>query len=75
MKKWLYLVIGALMALLFTPSVHAASSEMDILLTKLQQKGVISAEEAAAMADEAKKAATKEKQEIVAEAKKGLSNP
>jgi hypothetical protein len=75
MKKWLYLVIGTLMALLFTPSVHAASSEMDILLKKLQQKGVISAEEAAVMADEAKKAATKEKQEIVAEAKKGLQIP
>jgi hypothetical protein len=75
MKRWLLGFTGLLLFLVAAPLVYGAGSEMDILLKKLQQKGIISAEEAMAMADEAKKTAAEEKKEIVAEAKKGLQVP
>lgn len=57
MKKLFYVLICSLVTLFFTQSVYGASSEMEILLKKLQEKGVLTASEAESISKETKEAA------------------
>ena len=62
MKTWTY-VVGAVcaVALFCAQSAYGASSEMEILLKKLQEKGILTESEAQEIAAETKKAAEEEK--------------
>lgn len=62
MKTWTY-VVGAIcaVALFCAQSAYGASSEMEILLKKLQEKGILTESEAQEIAAETKKAAEEEK--------------
>jgi len=62
MKRWLCGVAGCVGALFISQAAVAASSEMDILLKKLQEKGVLTSEEAMNIAAETKKAAAESKE-------------
>jgi len=68
MKRWLYGVAGCVGAIFCTQIALAAGSEMDILLKKLQEKGILSAEEATGIAAETKKVAAAETKETAAKA-------
>jgi hypothetical protein len=61
MKAWWCMVVAGVGALLLAQSTMAASSEMEILLKKLQQKGILTAVEADEIAKETKEAAAAEK--------------
>jgi hypothetical protein len=62
MKRWLYGVAGCVGALFISQVAFGASSEMEILLKKLQEKGILSAEEAKDIAAETKQAAAESKE-------------
>jgi hypothetical protein len=61
MKTWLYVVAVGIGALLFSHSAFAAGSEMEILLKKLQQKGILTAAEADEIVQETRQTAAAEK--------------
>jgi hypothetical protein len=63
MKGWLYVVGIGVGALLWAQGASAASSEMEILLKKLQQKGILTSQEADEIARETKQAAAEAKAE------------
>jgi hypothetical protein len=60
MKRWLYGIAGCIGVLFCAQLAFGASGEMEILLKKLQEKGILSAEEATSIAAETKKAAAEE---------------
>lgn len=62
MKRWLFGIAGCAGALFMAQLAFGASSEMEILLKKLQEKGVLSSEEATSIAAETKKAAAESKE-------------
>lgn len=64
MKRWFCLmVISILLGFVFgTPTVYGAGSEMEILLKKLVQKGILSQSEAEEIAKETKEAAAAQKE-------------
>jgi hypothetical protein len=64
MKRWLLSVAGCVGALFCAQVAFGASSEMEILLKKLQEKGILSAEEAKGIAAETKMAAEAEKKDV-----------
>jgi hypothetical protein len=64
MRIWKHIAAGCAVALFCSQGAYAASSEMDILLKKLQEKGILSSEEAAAVAKETKQAAEAQKSEV-----------
>jgi len=72
MKRWLYGVAGCVGAIFCTQIAFGAGSEMDILLKKLQQKGILTAAEADEIARETRQAAAEaqkaETKEAVAKA-------
>jgi hypothetical protein len=72
MKGWWYVVAGCIVAL-FCTQIAYASSEMEILLKKLQEKGILSATEAQEIANETKQAAAAEKAAEKAEIKEAVA--
>lgn len=69
MKGWLYVLAVVVAAALFCTQAAYAGSEMDILLKKLQQKGILTAAEADEIAKETREAAAAEKKAAEAEKK------
>jgi len=66
MKAWLYVLMGCLVLFLSVPVVHGSDRDMEILLKKLQEKGILSSEEASQIAQETRKGAEEEKKELQA---------
>lgn len=80
MAKGLYVATGTLIALLFSPLAHAASSEMEVLLKLLEKKGVLTSSEAQSLVKETKEVSAKEtaeanKASVEKEATKGWLPP
>jgi hypothetical protein len=64
MRVWTAILAAWVGVLFSAPFAFAASSEMEILLKKLQEKGILSAQEAAEIAKETKEAADAQKAEV-----------
>jgi hypothetical protein len=64
MRAWKYVAAGCVVALFCSQGAYAASSEMEILLKKLQEKGILTSEEAEGIAKETRQAAEAQKAEV-----------